>query len=70
MTQKERVLNHLKANNSINPMEALGQYGIMRLAAIVFDLKCQGHNIMAERKTVTNRYGDDCQIAFYKLIGE
>lgn len=70
MTQKERVLNHLKQNNHINPMEALGHYGIMRLAAIVFDLKCLGHNIVTERRTVTNRYGDECQVAFYKLIGE
>ena len=70
MTQKERVLSHLKENNYISPMEALGLYGIMRLAAIVFDLKCEGYNILSERRTVTNRYGDDCQVAFYKLIGE
>lgn len=69
MTQKERVLSHLEANEYINPREALDKYGIMRLAAVVFDLKCEGHNIVSEKKTVTNRYGDDCLIAFYKLNG-
>ena len=70
MTQEERVLNHLKTHNNIDAMVALSEYGIMRLAAVIFLLKCKGHNILSERRTVTNRYGDDCQVAFYKLIGE
>jgi hypothetical protein len=70
MTQKEMILEHLKGGAPIDARYALDAFGVMRLAACVFDLRTQGHNIISERKVVTNRYGDECSVANYKLIGE
>ena len=48
MTQTEHILRHLKDNGSITPLEALQEYGCMRLGARIYDLKHQGYNIRAE----------------------
>jgi len=37
--QKQKVLRHLKSIGSINPLDALKEYSIMRLAAVIYDLK-------------------------------
>ena len=69
-THQERIFLHLRLKGAISSLEAINEYGITRLAAVIFELRCKGNNIISERRTVTNRYGDDCQVAFYKLIGE
>ena len=69
MTLIDRILNHLKTQGEISSKEAIDAYGVTRLAAVIFELKCKGHNIISETRTVTNRYGDDCRVSFYKLIG-
>lgn len=67
MTQCERILRHLQDCGSINPMEALGEYGCMRLAARIADLKDQGHHITTKRTSVKNRYGETVSFATYSL---
>lgn len=52
-TQKENILNHLKVYGTITPLEALDLYGSMRLGAVVFELKKEGHDI----KMRLNPYG-------------
>lgn len=69
-TQKKMILEHLEAGLPIDAKYALDAFGVMRLAACVFDLRTQGHNIISERKAVINRYGDECFVANYRLIGE
>jgi len=44
MSQQTMVLNHLKSQ-PLTPLVALKKYGTMRLAAIVFNLRDEGHNI-------------------------
>lgn len=39
MTQTEKVLRHMKRFGSITPLEAMEEYGIMRLGARIWDLK-------------------------------
>ena len=39
MTKKQMVLEHLKKHKKITPLEALREYGSMRLGAIIFDLR-------------------------------
>lgn len=67
MTQSERVLRHLKDNGSITQWEAIRDYGITRLGARIWDLKHDGHNIVAERETSVNRYGDKTAYTRYRL---
>ena len=50
MTQLDTVLNHLENNRKITSIEAIGLYGITRLAAVVYLLKKQGFEITSERK--------------------
>ena len=43
--QVEQVLDHLRSA-PITPLEALHKYGIFRLAARVYDLREDGHDIV------------------------
>jgi hypothetical protein len=54
MTQNEALLNHLMTGRSISPLEALGLYGVFRLAARVFELKDMGVNIQKNTKVDIN----------------
>lgn len=68
MSQNERLLRHLQENpHGIDPMTAWSALGIYRLGARVFDLKALGHRIVNTGKTVTNRFGEECRVANYKL---
>lgn len=67
MTQNERVLRHLSDFGSITSHVAMRDYGIMRLASRVADLKRQGYAIVSERETAENRYGEKVSYARYRL---
>ncbi|MEI4262818.1 helix-turn-helix domain-containing protein [Roseovarius sp. D0-M9] len=47
--QTQRILAHLKAGKSIDPMEALREFGCFRLGARIYYLKQDGHRIESER---------------------
>ena len=68
MTQTEQVLRHLQDYGSITPVEAMAEYGIMRLGARIWDLKHDGHNIVTERETSVNRYGERTAYARYRFV--
>lgn len=44
--QARKVLRHLERHRSITPLEALGVYGIFRLAARVYELRREGFNVV------------------------
>ena len=67
ITQCDRILRHMKDYGSITSLEAVNEYGIMRLASRINDLKAQGIAIVSEVKTGKNRYGEDTHFAVYKL---
>jgi hypothetical protein len=70
VTQKQRVLKHLQDFKSINPMAALRDYGVYRLAAVIWDLKKDGHVIHSDMVNSKNRYGDSTQYAIYNYKGK
>jgi len=39
MTQTEQIRRHLASGQTITPVEALRQYGCLRLAARIYDLR-------------------------------
>lgn len=51
-SQNQKILKHMKEHGQITPMDALKQFGCMRLAARVKDLRNKGYNI--ESTTITN----------------
>lgn len=67
MSQCDRLLSRLK-RGPITPMEAWSELGIYRLGARVFDLKASGHDIDRELVPVSNRFGEECRVAQYRLI--
>lgn len=69
-TQCERILRHLRDYGSISSLEAITEYGILRLASRISDLKRQGFNISAERGKGKNRYGEPTSFAVYRLVEE
>lgn len=70
MTQNQRVLDYMRDNPGITPLEAMGKLGIYRLSARISDLRREGHSINSTRVTVKNRFGEKCSVAFYSLEGK
>lgn len=70
MTQNEKILRHLETYGSITPLEALEEYGIMRLASRISDLKKEGAPIKASIKKSKNRFGETVRYAVYRLNKE
>ena len=67
MTQAQMVLRHLEDYGSITQMDAMQDYGIMRLASRVNDLRREGHPIIKEVVTGKNRYGETTRWARYRM---
>ena len=70
MTQCDRILRHLEDHGSIDPMTAIKEYGCMRLASRISDLKGRGIEIIAERTKGKNRYGEDTSYCVYRLANK
>ena len=67
MTQTERIIRHLRDHGSITAMEAMMEYGIMRLASRISDLKKSGVSIEREMVSGKNRYGEATSYARYSI---
>lgn len=68
MTQREKILRHLRTFGSITQMEAIQDYGIMRLSARCWDLKNKdGIPIVSEDVYGKNRFGEPTRYARYRL---
>lgn len=66
MNQNERVLQYLELYNSITPLEALADLGIMRLSARIGELEREGHQFIHEMVTDTNRLGETVHYMRYR----
>lgn len=69
-TQCEKIIRHLKTFGSISSLEAITEYGILRLASRIHDLKRQGYNIVSEVKASKNRFGERISYKVYRLAEE
>ena len=67
LTQCDRILRHMKDFGSITSLEAMTEYGIMRLASRINDLRAQGYAIVSERATGKNRYEEPTSYSVYRL---
>lgn len=65
MTQNEMIKRHLTMFGSITAAEAMQEYGIMRLASRIWDLRHEGVAIEREMKTAKNRFGEPVSFAVY-----
>ena len=70
MSQCERILQYINDYGSITQLDALREFGCMRLASRVSDMKRMGINIVREMETSNNRYGEKVTYARYRLERE
>lgn len=68
MTQCQKILEYLKEYGSITPLDALKEFGCMRLAARIADLIHQGYQIDSNIENSINRSGEKVHYARYTLI--
>lgn len=67
MTQCERVIRHMEDYGSITSADAMFEYGIMRLASRICDLRKRGFPIVSERVKRKNRYGEPVSFSKYYI---
>lgn len=67
MSQYERILQYIEDNGSITQLDALREFGCMRLASRINDLRRQGVHIRTVQETSLNRYGEKVRYARYRL---
>ena len=67
ISQCDKVLRHLEDHGSITSFEAFNEYGILRLASRINDLRAQGIAIVSETATGKNRYGETTHYSVYRL---
>lgn len=67
MTQCEKILRHMEDYGSITSLDAMQEYGIMRLASRISDIKQLGIPIQKEMVSGKNRYGESTSYARYSL---
>lgn len=64
--QSKQILDYMRSNGSITPMDALNLFGCMRLGARIYDLKAAGHKIISIM-TVSDAEGRKKRYARYVL---
>ena len=65
--QCQKIIDYMETYGSITPLDALREFGCMRLAARIADLKRQGINIEQIMETSLNRAGEKVHYARYKI---
>ena len=65
--QRFLILRHLRHFGSITSWEAIREYGVTRLSAVIFDLHKNGINIPDAWEEEINRYGEPVRFKRYFL---
>lgn len=67
MTQTQRILRYMTDVGSITAMDALREFGCMRLGARIWDLRRAGYPIMKTMECSRNKHGERVSYARYSL---
>lgn len=67
MTQTEKILDYMQKYGSITPLDAMREFGCMRLASRICDIKRQGVKVNRVIELSKNRNGDTVRYARYTL---
>ena len=66
-SQCDRILAYIRDNGSITQLDALREFGCMRLASRMSDLKRRGYSVKSKMETSKNKYGDSVSYARYTI---
>lgn len=67
MTQRDMILQYMRENGSITPMEAIEHIGCTKLATRVSELIRDGYEIVKETIWNKNRWGKTVHYTKYRL---
>ena len=67
MSQCDMILQYIEDTGGITAWEAMREFGCMRLAARISDLRRRGIEILKETVTDKNRYGKRVRYARYRM---
>ena len=67
MTQKQRILDYLKAGKVLTRLNSWVELGIIEAPARICELKQDGVPIDTNFVYVINRYGEKCRIAKWSI---
>ena len=67
MTQKQRILNHLKEGKTLTRLNSWSELGILEAPARISELRADGHNIKTEMIAVINRFGERVKVAKWSM---
>ena len=67
LTQCERILQYIEENGSITQLDALREFGCMRLASRMCDIKKLGYPVKIEMEKSKNRHGEPIHYAMYSV---
>ncbi len=68
ITQETLIMRHIDEHGSITSLEAVKEYGIMRLASRIHDLRHRGVEILSIPELSKNRYGEVVRYVRYKRL--
>lgn len=66
---ERRVLEWIVDKGSITTLEAFVELGESRISARIFALRKKGYPVVGKQIKVKNRYGADCCVKKYFLLG-
>ena len=66
--QCQRIMRYLEEHSCIDPIRALTELGIMRLAARISDLEKAGYQFHHEMVDSVNRFGEKISYMEYRLV--
>ena len=67
LTQKDKIIDYIHKYGSITPLDALREFGCMRLATRIFELKEDGYKIKTVIEKSKNKNGEPVHYARYYL---
>ena len=67
MNQREMILQYMRENGSITPMEAIEHIGCTKLATRISELIDEGHEIIKDPIQNRNRWGKRVHYMRYRL---
>ena len=67
-TQREKIIEYIEENGSITALDALREFGCMRLASRISELKRAGFVISSVMETKKNKKGEPVRYARYRIL--
>lgn len=67
LNQREKIIAYIEKYGSITPLDALREFGCMRLATRIFELKEDGYKIKTVIEKAKNKSGEPVHYARYYL---